>query len=70
MFPLNDIRNLDFKSAGLKISIDEVYNPDGISLVDALVKVGGCTGSFVSEEGLILNKSSLCIRSCAGCKYS
>lgn len=54
MFPLNDIRNLDLKSAGLKISIDEVYNPDGISLVDALVKVGGCTGSFVSEEGLIL----------------
>lgn len=54
MFPLNDIRNLDLKSAGLKISIDEVYNPEGVSLVDALVKVGGCTGSFVSEEGLIL----------------
>ena len=54
MFPLNDIRNLDLQSAGLKISIDEVYNPDGVSLVDALVKVGGCTGSFVSDEGLIL----------------
>lgn len=54
MFPLNDIRNLDLKSAGLKISIDEVYNPDGVSLVDALVRVGGCTGSFVSGEGLIL----------------
>ncbi|HSL89504.1 MAG TPA: S46 family peptidase, partial [Ignavibacteriaceae bacterium] len=54
MFPLSDIRNLDLKSAGLKISIDEVYNPSGVSLVDALVKVGGCTGSFVSEEGLIL----------------
>jgi hypothetical protein len=54
MFPLSDIRNLDLKSAGLKIGIDEVYNPDGVSLVDALVKVGGCTGSFVSEEGLIL----------------
>lgn len=54
MFPLNDIRNLDLKSAGLKISIDEVYNPDGVSLVDALVRVGGCTGSFVSDEGLIL----------------
>jgi hypothetical protein len=54
MFPLSDIRNLDLKSAGLKIGIDEVYNPDGVSLVDALVKVGGCTGSFVSEDGLIL----------------
>ncbi len=54
MFPLNDIRNLNLNEAGLKISIDEVYNPDGASLVDALVRVGGCTGSFVSEEGLIL----------------
>lgn len=54
MFPLNDIRNLDLQSAGLKISIDEVYNPEGVSLVDALVRVGGCTGSFVSGEGLIL----------------
>lgn len=54
MFPLNDIRSLNLNEAGLKISIDDVYNPDGVSLVDALVRVGGCTGSFVSEEGLIL----------------
>lgn len=54
MFPLSEIRNLDLQSAGLKISIDELYNPDGISIVDALVKVGGCSGSFISEEGLIL----------------
>lgn len=53
MYPLSEIRNLDLQGAGLKISIDEVYNPDGISLVDALVKLGGCTGSFVSNEGLI-----------------
>ncbi len=53
MFPLSEIRNLDLRSAGLKISIDEVYNPNGISIVDALVNVGGCTGSFVSPEGLI-----------------
>jgi hypothetical protein len=54
MYPLSEIRNLDLQGAGLKISIDEVYNPDGISLVDALVKIGGCTGSFVSDEGLII----------------
>jgi len=54
MFPLSEIRNLDLNSAGLKISVDEVYNPRGVSLVDALVKVGGCTGSFVSPEGLII----------------
>ena len=54
MFPLSEISNLDLNSAGLKISVDEVYNPNGVSLVDALVKVGGCTGSFVSPEGLII----------------
>jgi hypothetical protein len=54
MFPLSEISNLDLNSAGLKISVDEVYNPRGVSLVDALVKIGGCTGSFVSPEGLII----------------
>ena len=54
MFPLSEISNLDLNSTGLKISISEVYNPNGVSLVDALVKVGGCTGSFVSPEGLII----------------
>ena len=54
MYPLSEIRKLDLKSAGLKIEIDEVYNPKGISLVDALVNVGGCTGSFVSDQGLII----------------
>jgi len=54
MYPLSEIRKLDLQGAGLKISIDEVYNPDGVSLVDALVKLGGCTGSFVSNEGLII----------------
>ena len=54
MYPLSEIRKLDLKNAGLKINIDEVYNPDGVSLVDALVNVGGCTGSFVSPDGLII----------------
>jgi len=54
MYPLSEIRKLDLKAAGLKIDINEVYNPDGISLIDALVNVGGCTGSFVSKDGLII----------------
>jgi hypothetical protein len=54
MFPLSDIKNINLNEKGLKISVDEVYNPDGVSLVDALVKIGGCTGSFVSSEGLII----------------
>ncbi len=54
MYPLTEIRNMDLKGAGLKIPIDDVYNPEGASLVDALVKIGGCTGSFVSPDGLII----------------
>lgn len=54
MYPLSDIQRLNLKAAGLKIEMKDVYNPNGISLIDALVKVGGCTGSFVSDEGLII----------------
>ena len=54
MFPLSDIKNINLNEKGLKISVDEVYNPNGVSLIDALVRIGGCTGSFVSEEGLII----------------
>ena len=54
MFPLSEIHKLDLKKAGLKIDRNEIYNPNGTSLVDALVNVGGCTGSFVSDQGLII----------------
>ncbi|RZK48434.1 MAG: S46 family peptidase [Pedobacter sp.] len=54
MFPLSEIHKVDLKAAGLMIDQNEVYNPNGVSLVDALVNVGGCTGSFVSEDGLII----------------
>lgn len=54
MFPLSEIHKIDLQKAGLKIEPNEVYNPNGVSLVDALVNVGGCTGSFVSDQGLII----------------
>ncbi|WP_131537966.1 S46 family peptidase [Pedobacter nototheniae] len=54
MFPLSEIHKLDLKKAGLKIDQNEIYNPGTPSLVDALVNVGGCTGSFISNEGLIV----------------
>jgi hypothetical protein len=54
MFPLSEIHKLELKKAGLKISQNEIYNPNGTSLVDALVNVGGCTGSFISNQGLII----------------
>ncbi|MBD3409906.1 MAG: S46 family peptidase [Ignavibacteriales bacterium] len=54
MYPLSEIAKLDLASAGLEIPVEEIYNPNGASLVDALARVGGCTGSFVSAEGLII----------------
>jgi len=54
MFPLSEINKLDLKKAGLKIDQNEIYNPSGTSLIDALVNVGGCTGSFISDQGLII----------------
>ena len=54
MYPLSEISKIDMKKAGLKIDQSQVYNPNGLSLVDALVNVGGCTGSFVSNAGLII----------------
>lgn len=54
MFPLSELKNIDIKEAGLKIKPSELYNPDGTSLIDAVVRVGGCTGSFLNEQGLIV----------------
>ncbi|MBP9185502.1 MAG: S46 family peptidase [Bacteroidia bacterium] len=54
MFPLSELKNIDIVKAGLKIKPQELYNPDGTSLIDAIVRVGGCTGSFLSNDGLIV----------------
>ncbi len=53
-YPLSEIKKLDLQKAGLLINQDYIYNPNGVSLIDALVKVNGCTGSFVSKDGLII----------------
>ena len=39
---------------GLELSTDEIYHPRDPSISDAIVQVGGGTGSFVSFDGLIL----------------
>ena len=54
MYPLSEIARLDLQSRGLEIPVSEIYNPDGVSLVDAICQVGGGTGEFVSPDGLIL----------------
>jgi hypothetical protein len=54
MYPISEIQKLDLKSKGLQIESIDIFNPDGVSLVDAICKVDGGTGSFVSSNGLIV----------------
>lgn len=54
MFPLSEIPKLDIHSIGLQIDPSELYNPDGVSLIDGIINLSGCTASFVSPDGLIL----------------
>lgn len=54
MLPLSELHKLDLKAKGFQIDSKELYNPDGISLIDGIIDLGGCTASFVSPDGLIL----------------
>jgi hypothetical protein len=54
MYPVSDIAGLNLTGKGLQIDPSEIYNPRGTSLIDGIVKVNGCSGSFVSPRGLIL----------------
>ncbi|MDI6766335.1 MAG: S46 family peptidase [Bacteroidota bacterium] len=57
MWMLNQLGKLpisDMQKNGLQIPLEGIYNPDGTSLKDAIVLLGGGTSSFISAEGLIL----------------
>jgi hypothetical protein len=43
------------KKAGLRLEASDIYNPNGVSLKDAVgIFGGGCTGEIISGDGLIL----------------
>ena len=55
MFMPDRIASLDLKKKGLKIKPEEIYNPKGGGLTDAVIRLSiGCSAEFVSPEGLIL----------------
>ena len=62
MYPISEIHKLNLKAAGLEMAVKDLYNPDGISLIDGIVNIGGGTGSFVSSDGLIITNHHIAFR--------
>ncbi|MFL6467854.1 MAG: S46 family peptidase [Pyrinomonadaceae bacterium] len=55
MFAPGQIAQLPLKKLGLKIKPEDIYNPAGGGLSEAIVSLSvGCTAEFVSPDGLIL----------------
>lgn len=61
-YPLSEISKLDLKSKGLQMDPATIFNPDEVSLSDAIVNIGGCTGSFISPDGLMLTNHHCAFR--------
>jgi len=64
MFPLFEMDSLDWdglSARGLRLEAAEIYSPDGPCLADAVAAVGA-TGSFVSEEGLMVTNHHVAFR--------
>jgi hypothetical protein len=53
MWPISEIHKLGLQEKGLRISAEDIFSPDKLSLIQAVVQVGA-TGSFVSKDGLII----------------
>lgn len=54
MFPMSELGRVDLLERGIRLTAGELFNPKATSLVDGICRVNGCTGSFVSEDGLII----------------
>ena len=55
MYMPDRIAVLDLRKKGLRIRPEEIYNPNGGGLTEAVVRLSvGCTSEFVSPDGLIL----------------
>lgn len=53
MYPLSEVPGLNLKEKGLRIDPALIYDPVKNSLLYAVVQIGA-TGSFISEDGLII----------------
>lgn len=54
MWPITEIDRINLPSKGLTIPVEDIFNPEDVSLMQAIVRLSGCTASFVSPDGLII----------------
>ncbi len=55
MYTPDQISRLPLRQKGLKIDPSQLYNPNGVDISDAVIRLSiGCTAEFVSPQGLIL----------------
>ncbi len=54
MWMLSQIKNLDLKAKGFKLTASDIYNPVKPSVSDAIVLLGGGTSELISPNGLLL----------------
>jgi len=54
MWMLNDLPMQELQAAGFQLSPGDIYDPAAPSISDAIVQIGGGTGSFVSSRGLVI----------------
>jgi hypothetical protein len=53
MWMPHQMKMLNLADQGLEMNPEDLYKPDGTGLMSAVVDLGGGTGSFVSDQGLI-----------------
>jgi hypothetical protein len=54
MFPISELEFIQLNKRGIRLTPEQIFNPNSTSLVDGICRVNGCTGSFVSPKGLII----------------
>ncbi|MDP4265930.1 MAG: S46 family peptidase [Bacteroidota bacterium] len=51
---IDRLNYVDMQKEGLHLTADEIYSINHSSLKDAIISMGGCTGSIISKEGLMI----------------
>lgn len=54
MYPVSELERLPLAERGLRMPVSEIFDPNDLCLLDGICRVDGCTGSFVSPDGLII----------------